>query len=291
MTYTLYGGDILPREPRVPRCEAMRLYSSKPSPRVAAMDSAAPPYPPRSARSWVSVPQEVVSPPTQRVVPSSRTEAAALLDELQDRLAAQPRMSYANQMKLVDFGLAEAARQTRSHCVERGDVLELLRGEYARLLTVMQGPSRSGRMDLAERLHREQARTTELTRQLRELQEREDAMKGQWTKRRATVQLAMAGLRLTTLSSASGANPTGLEASAEQTAAVEQVEALPPQGKLAVITHAARKLTSVHKAAAAAAVLQALRQHPEELCEVLGGALGALPKEERAEALGAMRRE
>ena len=68
-------------------------------------------------------------------------------------------------------------------------------------------------------------------------------MKGQWTKRRATVQLAMAGLRLTTLSSASGANPTGLEASAEQTAVVEQVEALPPQGKLAVITHAARKLT------------------------------------------------
>ena len=48
-----------------------------------------------------------------RVVPTSRAEAKALHDELLERLSAEPRLSYADQMRLVDFGMAEAARQAR----------------------------------------------------------------------------------------------------------------------------------------------------------------------------------
>ena len=141
MTYTLYGGEILPRDPpRPPRCEALMHFSAtQPSPRqpkspraprsLPAMDPATIQSPwrlgaPVSGRPWSPglvdaqgqwnpVVAEEVSPARLRAVPTSRAEAAALHDELLERLSAEPRLSYADQMRLVDFGMAEAARQAR----------------------------------------------------------------------------------------------------------------------------------------------------------------------------------
>ena len=141
MTYTLYAGEILPRDPpRPPRCEALLHFSAaQPSPRqqksprsprsLPAMDPSTIRSPrrvgaPVSGRPWSPgavdaqgqwnpVVAEEVSPARLRAVPTSRAEAAALHDELLERLSAEPRLSYADQMRLVDFGMAEAARQAR----------------------------------------------------------------------------------------------------------------------------------------------------------------------------------
>lgn len=242
MTYTLYAGEILPRDPpRPPRCEALMHFSAaQPSPRqqksprsprsLPAMDPSTIRSPrrvgaPVSGRPWSPgavdaqgqwnpVVTEEVSPARLRAVPTSRAEAAALHDELLERLSAEPRLSYADQMRLVDFGMAEAARQARSTCAERGAALELLRAEYARLLAVMQGPARRGGAmeSLRRELRREQARTTELAQQLEAARVREEVLNGQWMKRRAAAQLVAAGGRLSSAAHASGANPTSLSA-------------------------------------------------------------------------------
>ena len=144
MTYTLYDGEILLRDPpRPPRCEAlMHFQATQPSPRqpksprtprsLPAMDPSTVRSSPRigapvSGRPWSPgsfdeqgqwnpVVAKEVSPARRgalRVVPTSRAEAKALHDELLERLSAEPRLSYADQMRLVDFGMAEAARQAR----------------------------------------------------------------------------------------------------------------------------------------------------------------------------------
>eukprot|EP00320_Phaeocystis_rex_P006617 CAMPEP_0119059450 /NCGR_PEP_ID=MMETSP1178-20130426/3605_1 /TAXON_ID=33656 /ORGANISM="unid sp, Strain CCMP2000" /LENGTH=243 /DNA_ID=CAMNT_0007040485 /DNA_START=54 /DNA_END=781 /DNA_ORIENTATION=+ len=240
MTYTVCRGAIVPLEPQVPRCEAFRHYCSQPSPRrtLAAKDPAAAGTPrsilatsektmlvqaevasparlrtvPSCHGAWTPVPTEVVSPARLRALPSSRTEAAALYDELLERLTAEPRLSYADQMRLIDFGMAEAARQARSHCAERGAALELLRAEYARLMAVLQGPARrEGLADsLRRELRREQARATELAQQLEKVRVHEQALEVQRNKGLAASQLVSAGGRLSTSASASASDPTGL---------------------------------------------------------------------------------
>ena len=142
MTYRIFEGEILPRDPpRPPRCEALMHFSATQSPRqpksprtprsLPAMDPATARSPRRvgapvsgrpwspgavdSQGQWSPVVAEEFSAARQRAVPTSRAEAAALHDELLERLSAEPRLSYADQMRLLDFGMAEAARQARRH--------------------------------------------------------------------------------------------------------------------------------------------------------------------------------
>lgn len=141
MTYTLYDGEILLRDPpRPPRCEAlMHFQATQPSPRQPKSPRSLPAMDPSNVRSptrigapvsgrpwspgsfdaqgqWNPVVAKEVSSARRgalRAVPTSRAEAKALHDELLERLSAEPRLSYADQMRLVDFGMAEAARQAR----------------------------------------------------------------------------------------------------------------------------------------------------------------------------------
>lgn len=303
MTYTLYGGEILLRDPpRVPRCEALQHFSAKPS-GVAAMFVTSPrslpaldpaiartprrvgtlpvsgrPWSPGSVDAkgqWTPVSAEEVSPRV-RAVPTSRAEAAALHDELLERLSAEPRLSYADQMRLVDIGMAEAARQARSTCSERGASLELLRAEYARLLAVLQGPARRGGLaeSLRRELRREQARVTELSQELEAAQVREEAMRGLWVKRRAAAQLVSSGGRLSSAAQASG-DTAGLAegGGAEQLAVGAQIRELAPDRQLAVVLQAAQELGPRHRAAAAASLLRGLREEEGLVGELVGSPL------------------
>ena len=292
MPYSLYAGEILPREPQVPRCSAFKHYSAAASPRVQSAGGPVELAPPRSARTSVSrggatlAPQEAASP---RARPSNRLEASALLDELRDRLSAAQRPSYADQIRLIDFAMAECARQVGSACAERGEVMEMLRAEYSRLILVVQGPRGNGD-SLHERLRREQQRCVDLQRQLAEAQAREASYKSQWDKRKATMQLATAGVRLSAISQPTGPDPTGLEASAEQMAAADALDRLQPQQKLAAIVSSTGKMAAGAKAQTVGALLQTLRHHDEQLISVVAGALGGMERDSRALVWRSVRR-
>lgn len=321
MTYRIFEGEILPRDPpRPPRCEALMHFSATQSPRqpksprtprsLPAMDPATARSPRRvgapvsgrpwspgavdSQGQWSPVVAEEFSAARQRAVPTSRAEAAALHDELLERLSAEPRLSYADQMRLLDFGMAEAARQARSTCTERGAALELLRAEYARLLAVLQGSARRGGVmeSLRRDLRREQVRTTELAQQLEAARVREEVLNGHWIKRRAAAQLVAAGGRLSSAAHASAANPTSLSAAGPALSPSAMLEGARQSGEQIAETLAELypRLSAAFPVLTSRALPSAPRQSGA-VAEITSGAADEVTPGEIAEAVGEIAEE